>query len=260
MSDKQNDLLDLNGRTAVVTGGAGGMGNAICRVLAQAGAHVCVHYRTSEANAVALQAQIIASGGSAAALCADVTDKAGIESLFDAACAQTGRVDILINNAGVYPLSPFLEISEEEYELMMDANVRSVMLCTQAFARRAIARENGGAVVNIASIAASGVLDMHSHYCAAKSAVVMFTRAAAGELGAHDIRVNAVSPGLIWRDGLDQAWPEGVASYQQAAALGRVGRAEDVANACLFLVSRASKWITGIDLVVDGGALTDKIF
>ena len=256
MPESQNDLLNLSGRTAVVTGGAGGIGTAICRVLAQAGARVCIHYRSSEAGALALQEQIEQSGGSAVAVHADVTGKADIERLFDAA----GSVDILVNNAGVYPLSPFLDISEAEYDLMMDANVRSVMLCTQAFAGRVIKHGGGGAVVNIASIAASGVLDMHSHYCAAKSAVVMFTRAAARELGAHDIRVNAVSPGLIWREGLDEGWPEGVASYKQAAALHSVGQAEDVANACLFLVSRASKWITGTDLVVDGGVLTDKIF
>ena len=260
MPESQNDLLNLSGRTAVVTGGAGGIGTTICRVLARAGARVCIHYRSSEAGALALKEQIEQSGGSAVAVHADVTSKADIERLFDAVGSEAGRVDILVNNAGVYPLSPFLDISEAEYELMMDANVRSVMLCTQAFARRVIKQGGGGAVVNIASIAASGVLDMHSHYCAAKSAVVMFTRAAARELGAHDIRVNAVSPGLIWREGLDEAWPEGVASYKQAAALHSVGQAEDVANACLFLVSRASKWITGTDLVVDGGVLTDKIF
>ena len=260
MPESQNDLLNLSGRTAVVTGGAGGIGSAICRVLTQAGAHVCIHYRSSEAGALALKEQIEQSGGSASAVHADVTGKADIERLFDAAGSEAGKVDILINNAGVYPLSPFLDISEAEYELMMDANVRSVMLCTQTFAERVIKQGGGGAVVNIASIAASGVLDMHSHYCAAKSAVVMFTRAAARELGAHNIRVNAVSPGLIWREGLDEDWPEGVAGYEQAAALHSVGQAEDVANACLFLVSRASKWITGTDLVVDGGVLTDKIF
>ena len=260
MPESQNDLLNLSGRTAVVTGGAGGIGTAICQVLARAGAHVCIHYRSSEAGALALKEQIEQSGGSASAVHADVTGKADMERLFDAVGSGAGRVDILINNAGVYPVSPFLEISEAEYELMMDANVRSVMLCTQAFAGRVIKQGGGGAVVNIASIAASGVLDMHSHYCAAKSAVVMFTRAAARELGAHDIRVNAVSPGLIWREGLDEGWPEGVARYKQAAALHSLGQAEDVANACLFLVSRASKWITGTDLVVDGGALTDKIF
>ena len=260
MSASHNNLLNLNGKTALVTGGAGGIGSALCRTLARAGAHVCIHYRTSESGALALHAQVNASGGRATPLRADVTDKADVDALFDAACAATGAVDILVNNAGVYPVSPFLEISEAEYELMMDANVRSVMLCTQAFAARNMAPGRGGAVVNIASIAASGVLDMHSHYCAAKSAVVMFTRAAARELGAHNIRVNAVSPGLIRREGLDEGWPDGVARYRQAAALGRVGQAEDVAHACLFLVSAASKWITGIDLVVDGGALTDKLF
>ena len=244
----------------MVTGGAGGIGAAICRVLADAGAEVCIHYHTSEAQAFALEDQINRSGGSAASVRADVTSKTEIENMFEAAGAATGKVDILINNAGVYPVSGFLDISEEEYELMMDANVRSVMLCTQAFARRLEGQGSGGAVVNIASVAASGVLDMHSHYCAAKSAVVAFTRAAARELGGRNIRVNAVSPGLIWRDGLDEQWPEGVARYRQAAALNSVGQAEDVANACLFLVSRAGKWITGIDLVVDGGVLTDKVF
>ena len=260
MSETQNDLLSLAGKTAVVTGGAGGIGTAICQVLARAGAHVCIHYHSSEAGAFALKQQINRTGGSASALFADVTSKADIERLCEAVTAETGRVDILINNAGVYPSSAFLDISEEEYELMMDVNVRSVVLCTQAVARRIAGRGSGGAVVNIASIAASGVLDMHSHYCASKSAVVMFTRAAARELGEHNIRVNAVSPGLIWREGLDEAWPEGVARYRQAAALSSVGQAEDVANACLFLVSAASKWITGIDVAVDGGVLTDKIF
>lgn len=252
--------MDLSGKTAVVTGGAGGIGAAICRVLAQAGAHVCIHYHTSEAGALALKDQINRNGGSASSVRADVTGKTDIEGLFETVSAETGAADILINNAGVYPVSGFLDISEAEYELMMDANVRSVMLCTQTFARRLIGQGNGGAVVNIASVAASGVLDMHSHYCASKSAVMAFTRAAARELGEHDIRVNAVSPGLIWREGLDENWPEGVARYKQAAALNSVGQADDVANACLFLVSDAGKWITGIDLVVDGGVLTDKVF
>ena len=260
MSQTQNDLLNLDGRTALVTGGAGGIGAAICRVLADAGAEVCIHYHTSEAQAAALKDQINRSGGRATSVRADVTGKTDIEKMFEAAGAGTGKVDILINNAGVYPVSGFLDISEEEYELMMDANVRSVMLCTQTFARRLEGRGRGGAVVNIASVAASGVLELHSHYCASKSAVVAFTRAAARELGGRNIRVNAVSPGLIWRDGLDEDWPEGVARYRQAAALGSIGQAEDVANACLFLVSGAGKWITGIDLVVDGGVLTDKVF
>ena len=260
MSETQNDLLNLSGKTAVVTGGAGGIGTTICQVLARAGAHVGIHYRSSEAGALALKEQIDRTGGNATAVYADVTSKADIDRMLDIVSAGVGTVDILINNAGVYPVSAFLDISEDEYELMMDANVRSVMLCTQAFAKRLTGRGSGGAVVNIASVAASGVLDLHSHYCAAKSAVVMFTRAAARELGEHNIRVNAVSPGLIWRDGLDENWPEGVARYKQAAALNSVGKPEDVANACLFLVSGAGKWITGIDLVVDGGVLTDKVF
>ena len=158
MAETQGDLLRLNGRTALVTGGAGGIGTAICQVLARAGAHIGVHYHTNETGAVALQEQINGSGGNATPVYADVTSKTDIESMFDAVCAETGTVDILINNAGVYPVSAFLDISEDEYELMMDANVRSVMLCTQAFARRLNGQGSGGAVVNIASVAASGVL------------------------------------------------------------------------------------------------------
>ena len=260
MAKDNSDLLNLRGRTAVVTGGAGGIGRAICRALAGAGARVCVHFRSNEAGALALRERLEEEGGAAMTFRADVTDKAQVEDLFDAVSAELGPADILINNAGIFPVAHFLELSEAEYEAMLDANVRSVVLCAQALGRRLVERNSGGAVVNIASIAASGVLAMHSHYCASKSAVVMFTRAAARELGKHGIRVNSVSPGLIWREGLDQDWPDGVARYEKAAALNSVGQPEDVANACLFLVSAAGKWITGIDLVVDGGALTDKLF
>jgi len=260
MAESQNNLFNLNGKTAVVTGGAGGIGSAVCQTLAAAGAHVFIHYRTSKEKALALVEHISRAGGEATAIPADVTVKSDVEKLFDAVHEQSDTADILINNAGTYPVSPFLDISEEEYGSMMDSNVRSVVLCTQAFSKHIIKRGRSGVIVNIASIAASGVLDRHSHYCAAKSAVVMLTKSTARELGGYHIRVNAVSPGLIRRDGIDEEWPEGIRRFKQASALNTVGEAEDVANACLFLVSNASKWITGIDLVVDGGVLTEKIF
>ncbi|HEX9722828.1 MAG TPA: SDR family oxidoreductase, partial [Vicinamibacteria bacterium] len=117
-----------------------------------------------------------------------------------------------------------------------------------------------GAVVNVASIEGIQPAPGHSHYSAAKSGVLAYTRSAALELGPHGIRVNAVSPGLIWREGIEEAWPEGVASFRSRAPLRRIGRPEEVAEACLFLASPRASFITGANLVVDGGILTAPVF
>jgi NAD(P)-dependent dehydrogenase (short-subunit alcohol dehydrogenase family) len=123
-----------------------------------------------------------------------------------------------------------------------------------------IAQGRPGAIVNIASIESENPAPQHSHYSAAKAAVVMYTRTAALELGGKGIRVNCVSPGLIWREGLDRDWPEGVNAYLQAVPLGRLGQPDDVADACLFLASSAARWITGANLIVDGGVLTHRVY
>jgi NAD(P)-dependent dehydrogenase (short-subunit alcohol dehydrogenase family) len=151
-------------------------------------------------------------------------------------------------------------MSEAEWDEVVNSNLRSTFLCTQAVARQMMAQGDGGAIVNIASIEAENPAPMHSHYNAAKGGVVMHTAAAANELGPHGIRVNAVSPGLIWREGIEQAWPDGVERFLKAAPLGRLGRADDVADACLFLASPAARWITGANLRVDGGVMTKQIF
>jgi len=147
-----------------------------------------------------------------------------------------------------------------DWDRVVTANLTSVHLVTQAVASRLRAAGRPGAIVNIASIEAHNVAPAHSHYAAAKAGVLMYTRAAARELGPLGIRVNSVSPGLIWRAGLDEAWPEGVTRYRAAAPLERLGQFDDVADACLFLLSPASRWITGADLVVDGGVLTNRTF
>ena len=141
----------------------------------------------------------------------------------------------------------------------MAANLTTTHLMTQAFAL-AVDADRGAAIVNIASIEASNVAPLHSHYIAAKAGVVMYTKAAAREFGPQNIRVNVVSPGLIWKEGLDEAWPDGVTRYRLAAPLGRLGSAADVADAVLFLASDAARWITGTELVVDGGVLTNTTY
>jgi 3-oxoacyl-[acyl-carrier protein] reductase len=152
-------------------------------------------------------------------------------------------------------------MSEADWRAVIDANLTSVHLMSQAAARRMAAQApQGGAIVNIASIEATNPAPGHAHYGAAKAAVVMHTRSAAAELGRHGIRVNCVSPGLIDREGLAEAWPAGVRRYLDAAPLGRLGLPTDIADACLFLASPAARWITGVELVVDGGVLTSQVY
>lgn len=251
-------LLDFSGRVAVVTGASGGLGQGIARRFAEAGARVAAGYRSSAAGALALATAL--GPARAAAIQADLTTPGGAAQLIARAVEAFGRVDILINNAGAYPLHALMDMSAEEWDAVIEANLRSAFLCTQAFARHIAAHGGGGAIVNITSIEAENPAPLHSHYDAAKAGLAMLTRASANELAAHGIRVNAVAPGLIWREGIEQAWPDGVARWVRAAPLGRLGRPEDVADACLFLASPAARWITGASLTVDGGVMTHQIF
>lgn len=254
------DLLDFRNMAAVVTGASAGIGAGIARRFAEAGADVVVHYRGNEAGARAVAADIQELGRRAITIKADVSQAPGAADLITAALNAFGSVDVVVNNAGSYPASPLLEMAESEWDQVIADNLRSVHLCTQAAARAMLERHKSGAIVNIASIEADNPASMHAHYTAAKAGVVMYTRTAALELGGKGIRVNCVSPGLIWREGLDRDWPEGVNAYKQAVPLGRLGTAEDVADACMFLASPAARWITGANLLVDGGILTNRAY
>lgn len=253
-------LLDFRGKVVVVTGAGSGIGTGIALRFAEAGASLAAVYHSSRSGAEEVVAAVTKLGGSAVAIQADVTREDEVERLFDRTARELGGVDVLVNNAGTYPLKPLLEISAAEWDAVLADNLRSVHLCTRAAARHITAGHRGGAIVHIASIEAENPAPLHSHYCAAKAGVVMYTRSAAQELGPAGIRVNCVSPGLIWRQGLEEAWPAGVSAYQAAVPLGRLGTFEDVADACLFLASPAARWITGANLVVDGGVLTHRVY
>ncbi len=253
-------LLDLAGKAALVTGGGRGIGAAIAHRLAEAGADVAVHYRSSAEGAGEVVESITELGKRAVALGADLTRASEVDRLVEETVAALGRIHILINNAGVYPVSPLLDLAEEEWDLVVDTNLKSVHLCTRAAAKAMVEQGGGGAIVNIASIEGLAPADMHAHYTSAKAGVLMHTRSAALELGRHGIRVNAVAPGLIWKQGIEEEWPEGVARWLDAVPLGRLGQGDDIADACLFLASTASRWITGATLTVDGGVLSTPVF
>jgi NAD(P)-dependent dehydrogenase (short-subunit alcohol dehydrogenase family) len=255
-----NGLLDFSGKGVLVTGSGRGLGSGIARRFAEAGAQVVVHYHASAAGAAEVVRSIRARGGQSVAHQADLTDAGDVARLIAHAVAACGRLDVVINNAGTYPAASLLEMTPEQWSAVLDTTLRSVFLCTQAAARQMIAQGEGGALVNISSIEAENPAPNHSHYNAAKGGVLMYTRAAASELGAYGIRVNAVAPGLIRSPSIEQDWPEGVARWTRTAPLRRLGTPEDVADACLFLASPAARWITGASLTVDGGVMTHQIF
>ncbi|MFP4324293.1 MAG: SDR family NAD(P)-dependent oxidoreductase, partial [Anaerolineales bacterium] len=173
--------FDFSGQVAIITGASGGLGAGIARAFAAAGAAVVAHYHRNRAEA--LQAEIEETGGRCLLVGADVSTRTGAETLITQAWQAFGRADVLVNNAGTYPLDNLLEMTDDAWAGVLGANLTSVFLCTQVFARAAIDAEQPGAVVNIASIEAENPAPAHSHYNAAKAGVVMHTRAAAAELG-----------------------------------------------------------------------------
>lgn len=255
-----SELFNFHSRVVLVTGAGRGLGAAIARRFAQAGAQVAVHYHSSSAAALELVSALERNGVAARAFPADLTQEEAVRSMFSEVRVHFGRLDVLVNNAGTYPVTPLLELSAAEWEQVLAANLRSLFLCTREAARGMVEAGEGGVIINIATIEAEHPAPGHSHYDAAKAGVIAFTRSAALELGGSGIRVNAVSPGLIWRKGIEDDWPQGVASWQAAAPLGRMGQPHEVADACLFLASPAARWITGTNLVVDGGISARSLF
>lgn len=243
----------------LVTGAGRGIGLGIGVAFAKAGANVILNYNHNRQVAEEAVKRILDTGGKAMACQADVSVQEDVDRLMDTVINIFGKLDVLINNAGTYPTAPLLSLRVEDWDAVLNSNLRSAFLCTQTAAQK-MKLQNHGVIINIASIEGSFPAVNHAHYNTAKAGLIHFTKSAARELGCFNIRVNAISPGLIDRPGLEQDWPEGVNRWRSSNPLGSLGTPEDIANACLFLASPAAKWITGINLVVDGGASTTPAF
>jgi len=244
------ELLTLKGQRALVTGASGNIGRGIARRLAEAGAEVVVHFFSDSAGAARTVDEIVAAGGTASSAQADLSSEDAANKLL--ADAGAG-ISCVVNNAGAYPVGDICDLGGAEWRAVLAANLDSAFYVTQAAALQMRERKISGAVVNIASIEGSDPAPGHSHYATSKAGLLMLTRACAMEYGPDGIRFNAVSPGLIDCDGLADNWPEGVERWLGNVPLGNLGSASDVANAVLYLVSPASCWVSGANLVVDGG-------
>ncbi len=248
----------LDRRAAVVTGGANGIGRATVRALAAAGAQVAVVDLDGQA-AAAVASEVEAAGGSALALCADVSDEAAIEALFAEVLQRLGPVDVLVNNAGAALRKPAVDLPLAEWDKVVAVNMTGVFLCARAAARHMIAAGKGGAIVSTGSIMSlsGGGLYPNISYQTTKGAIVNMTRALAIEWAPHGIRVNAVAPTYVRTRFIAPllADPALVARIEAMTPLRRLAEPEEVAAAILFLASPAASMITGHTLPVDGGFL-----
>src|SRR4051812_17607911 len=244
---------ELAGKVAVVTGGGQGIGKALAQGLAAAGAALVVSDVLPE-NAAATARQIEADGGRALGLGVDVSKRAQVQAMIDAAVSELGRVDIMVNNAGVFPRGMVLDLDDDTWSAVIDVNLRGTFLCSQAAARVMVEQGDGGRVINFASQAAFRPATNGAHYAASKAGIVAFTRNMALEMAAHRITVNAIAPGLT-----DTAQPRyGMTEQEIAAAgetvpLGRIAQPEDMLPTILFLCGPGGGYITGQTHHVNGG-------
>jgi 3-oxoacyl-[acyl-carrier protein] reductase len=244
--------ISLKDKVALVTGGSRGIGRAIALALAGAGATVVVNYRGNQAAADETVAAITAAEGRALAVQADVSTAEDVERLFKTAAEQFGRVDILVNNAGITRDTLLLRMKDDDFDAVLDTNLRGLFLCTRA-ALRPMTRARFGRIINITSVVGLVGNAGQANYAAAKAGIIGFTKSAAREMASRGITVNAVAPGYIETE-LTGVLDEKVrAAILENVPLGRLGTPEDVAGVVCFLASNAAAYITGQTFTVDGG-------
>ncbi len=246
-------MSKLTGKVAIVTGASKGIGAAIARALAAQGAAVVVNYASSKGGADKVAADITAKGGKALAVGADVAKAAEADALVAAAVKQFGRLDILVNNSGVYEFAPLQDFTEEQFHRQFNTNVLGLLLVTRAAARH---MSEGGSIINISSAVTSLTPPASAVYSGTKGAVDAITGVLAKELGPRRIRINAINPGIVETEGSISAgfigsdFEKGVVAQ---TPLGRSGRPDDIADVAVFLASEDSRWLSGDLLLASGG-------
>ncbi len=250
------ELIDLSGRTALVTGGAMGIGLGIVRRLHEAGANVTVADVDDDAAARVAAELLDVRAGSALAVHCDVSDEASVGDTFARTLDAFGGVDVLVNNAGIYPMVPFVQMDAATFRRVIDVNLYGLFLCTKAAADRMIEQGRGGRIVNITSIDAlhPSMVGL-AHYDASKHGAWGFTKNVALELAEHGIWVNAIAPGGIKTPGTGATDEETTKAFEAMIPMHRMGDPDDIARATLFLASDLSSYTTGTQIVVDGGVL-----
>jgi 3-oxoacyl-[acyl-carrier protein] reductase len=246
----------LEGKVAVVTGASKGIGASIAKHLADEGAAVVINYASSKQGADRVVAEITGKGGRAVALQADMSKHADIKRLFAEAKKAFGRLDVLVNNAGIYEFAPLEEVTPEHFHKQFDLNVLGLILASQEAVKQF--GSAGGSIINISSVVATAAPANWSVYSATKGAVDAVTRSLAKELGPRNIRVNSINPGLVETEGTTSVGTTADESevrkqFESQATLGRIGQPRDIAPAAVFLASSDSAWVTGETFYIAGG-------
>jgi 3-oxoacyl-[acyl-carrier protein] reductase len=246
-------MKELSGKVAVVTGASKGIGAQIAKRLALEGASVVVNYASSKAGADEVVAAILKDGGKAIAVQADVAKSADVQRLFEATRQAFGRLDVLVNNAGVFKFTALEQVTEEDFRRQFDTNVFGPILAIRL--ALPFFGEAGGSVVNLSSISSINPVPNSVVYSASKSAVDAITKALAAELAGRKIRVNAIAPGMTATEGLATIGVDDAAAKAIGAGLpmGRIGKPGDIAEVAAFLASDRSAWVTGERITVSGG-------
>lgn len=249
----------LQDKVAIVTGSSSGIGQSIAIRLAAEGANLVVNYHSNPEGADDTVKQIEAAGSKAIIVEADVSKLSGTQQLVDKAWQQFGRCDILVNNAGIEKGAPFWDVTEQDYNLVLDVNLKGPFFTTQAFVRRLRAANLPGRIINISSVHEDMAFPHFSTYCAAKGGLRMLTRTLAVELGPLNITINNIAPGAIAtpiNKSLLEDKPK-LDALLKNIPLGRLGTSEDVAGLAAFLASDEAAYITGSTYVIDGGLIVN---
>ncbi len=244
--------MNLNGKTALVTGGATGIGRQICKTLANAGAMVVINYHSNKDDAEQLANEIIASGGQASFVRADVSNYADVEQMMSDTISKLGKLDILVNNAGVTADTLIVRMSEADFDKVINVNLKGSWNCCK-HAVRYMMKERSGKIINISSIVGIMGNAGQTNYSASKAGVIGLTKSLAREVAKRGICVNAIAPGFIKTKMTEVLSDDMINEYTRNIPLGRLGETEDIANVVSFLASELSGYITGQVINVDGG-------